>query len=76
MLSSNLISIRRMSNLDPLIRTKLGLPFKRTSLVSRPQLQEKIAQGLHRPLTLIIALAGKQDWTELREEARQYVFVG
>jgi len=63
-----------MSNLDPLSRTKLSLPFIRPSLVSRQQLHEKIMQGMRRPPTLIIAPAGKQDWTELREEARQNIF--
>jgi ATP/maltotriose-dependent transcriptional regulator MalT len=42
-----------MQKADPLIRTKLRLPFTRTEQVSRPRLQEKIAQGLRGPLTLI-----------------------
>lgn len=41
-----------------LIRTKLHLPFIRPGIVSRPRLQEQIAQGLTGPLTLITAPAG------------------
>jgi LuxR family maltose regulon positive regulatory protein len=41
-----------------LIRTKLHPPFTRASLVPRPRLQERIAAGLRRPLTLITAPAG------------------
>ena len=47
-----------MQRSDPLIHTKLHLPFTRPGLVSRPRLQEQIAQGLHFPLTLVIAPAG------------------
>ena len=47
-----------MQKADPLIRTKLRLPFTRPGLVSRPRLQEQIAQGLCGPLTLITAPAG------------------
>ena len=47
-----------MPNIDTLIHTKLQFPFIRPSLVSRPRLQEKIAQGLCGPLTLITAPAG------------------
>jgi LuxR family transcriptional regulator, maltose regulon positive regulatory protein len=47
-----------MQKSDRLIRTKLGLPFTRLELVSRPRLQEQIAQGLRGPLTLITAPAG------------------
>jgi LuxR family maltose regulon positive regulatory protein len=47
-----------MQKSDPLIRTKLRLPFTRPELVSRPRLQEQIAQGLRGPLTLITAPAG------------------
>src|SRR5271157_1651570 len=47
-----------MQSTDPLIRTKLHLPFTRQELVSRPRLQKQIAQGLCGPLTLIIAPAG------------------
>ncbi len=47
-----------MQKTDPLIRTKLRLPFTRPGLVSRPRLQEQIAQGLRGPLTLITAPAG------------------
>jgi len=47
-----------MPKLDTLIRTKLSLPFIRPALVPRPRLQERVAQGLRRPLTLIAAPAG------------------
>jgi LuxR family maltose regulon positive regulatory protein len=43
---------------DSLIRTKLRMPYKRSELVARPRLQEKVAQGLRGPLTLIAAPAG------------------
>src|SRR5512135_1008272 len=43
---------------DPLLRTKLRLPFTRPELVPRPRLQEQVAQGLRGPLTLITAPAG------------------
>ncbi len=47
-----------MQKADPLIRTKLRLPFTRPGLVLRPRLQEQISQGLRGPLTLITAPAG------------------
>lgn len=47
-----------MQKTDSLIRTKLRLPITRPGLVSRPRLQEQIAQGLRGPLTLITAPAG------------------
>ncbi len=47
-----------MQEADPLIRTKLRLPFTRPEMVSRPRLQEQIARGLRGPLTLITAPAG------------------
>lgn len=47
-----------MQKVDPLIRTKLSLPFIRPDLVSRPRLQARIMQGLSGPLTLITAPAG------------------
>jgi LuxR family transcriptional regulator, maltose regulon positive regulatory protein len=47
-----------MQKADPLIRTKLRLPFTRGELVARPRLQELVAQGLRGPLTLITAPAG------------------
>ena len=47
-----------MQKTDPLIRTKLRLPFTRPELVLRPRLQEQIAHGLRGPLTLITAAAG------------------
>ncbi|HLO30945.1 MAG TPA: LuxR C-terminal-related transcriptional regulator [Anaerolineales bacterium] len=47
-----------MQKSDPLIHTKLRLPFIRPSLVPRPRLQARIAEGLRCPLTLIIAPAG------------------
>ena len=43
---------------DSLIRTKLRMPSTRSKLVARPRLQEKVAQGLRGPLTLIAAPAG------------------
>ena len=43
---------------DPLIRTKLRLPFIRSELVPRPRLQEQLMRGLRGPLTLITAPAG------------------
>ncbi len=42
----------------PLILTKLRRPFTRPHLVPRPRLQERMARGLRRPLTLITAPAG------------------
>lgn len=47
-----------MNKTDQLIRTKLRLPLTRSKLVTRPRLQEQIAQGLRGPLTLITAPAG------------------
>lgn len=47
-----------MQKTDPLIRTKLRLPFIRPGIVYRPRLQEQIAQGLIGPLTLITCPAG------------------
>jgi LuxR family maltose regulon positive regulatory protein len=47
-----------MQEIDLLIRTKIRQPFSRPGLISRPQLQEQIAQGLRGPLTLITAPAG------------------
>ena len=47
-----------MQKSNPLLRTKICLPFVRPSLVGRPRLQEQIGQGLRGPLTLIIAPAG------------------
>ena len=47
-----------MQKADSLIRTKVRLPFSRPELVLRPRLQDRIAQGLRVPLTLIIAPAG------------------
>ncbi len=47
-----------MQKFDSLILTKLRLPFTRPELVARPWLQEKAAQGLSGPLTLITAPAG------------------
>jgi LuxR family transcriptional regulator, maltose regulon positive regulatory protein len=43
---------------DPLIRTKLRLPFTRPGLVPRPRLQARFTAGLSGPLTLITAPAG------------------
>jgi LuxR family maltose regulon positive regulatory protein len=47
-----------MQSNDPLIQTKLRLPFTRPELVARPRLQDQVAHGLNRPLILIIAPAG------------------
>src|SRR5512146_184506 len=47
-----------MHKADPLLRTKLRLPFTRPGLVSRPRLQQQIGQGLCGPLTLVTAPAG------------------
>ncbi|HVP21578.1 MAG TPA: LuxR C-terminal-related transcriptional regulator [Anaerolineaceae bacterium] len=47
-----------MLKADPLIRTKLRLPFTRRGLVPRPRLEEQVAQGLCGPLTLVTAPAG------------------
>jgi len=47
-----------MPNIDALIRTKLRPPIIRSGLVSRPQLQEQVMQGLRGPLTMITAPAG------------------
>ncbi len=47
-----------MQKTDPLLHTKLRLPFARTNLVPRPRLQQQIGQGLRCPLTLITAPAG------------------
>jgi LuxR family maltose regulon positive regulatory protein len=47
-----------MQKTDPLIRTKLRLPYTRAELVVRLRLLERIKQGLRGPLTLITAPAG------------------
>src|SRR5512142_2468438 len=47
-----------MQTSKALIRTKMRLPFIQASLVSRTRLQERIAEGLRGPLTLITAPAG------------------
>jgi LuxR family maltose regulon positive regulatory protein len=47
-----------MQKVAPLIRTKLRQPFLRKELVPRARLQERMAQGLRGPLTLITAPAG------------------
>ncbi|MGE5604042.1 MAG: LuxR C-terminal-related transcriptional regulator [Nitrososphaerales archaeon] len=47
-----------MTEADPLIRTKLRLPYTRRGLVVRPPLQEHVRQGLCGPLTLVTAPAG------------------
>ena len=52
---------KEMQNTDPLIRTKLRLPFTRTELVARPRLKLRFAEGLRGPLTLITAPAGFAD---------------
>lgn len=40
-----------MQRADPIIHTKLRLPFIQADLVSRPRLQERIWQGLRGPLS-------------------------
>ncbi len=47
-----------MSKADPLIRTKLHVPFIRPGLVPRPRLQARVMEGISFPLTLVIAPAG------------------
>lgn len=47
-----------LDNQNPLIRTKFRMPFVRPNLVERPRLRTQIAEGLKRPLTLVIAPAG------------------
>jgi LuxR family transcriptional regulator, maltose regulon positive regulatory protein len=47
-----------MLKADPLIRTKLRLPFTRPSLVPRARLQARMVEGLRGPLTLVVAPAG------------------
>jgi LuxR family maltose regulon positive regulatory protein len=47
-----------MTKADPLIRTKLRIPFTRPGVVPRPRLQARMMEGLRGPLTLIIAPAG------------------
>jgi LuxR family maltose regulon positive regulatory protein len=48
----------RRSHGDPLLMTKLSVPFVRPSLVARPVLSEKLDEGLGRKLTLLSAPAG------------------
>jgi LuxR family transcriptional regulator, maltose regulon positive regulatory protein len=43
---------------NPLIRTKLHMPFTRPGIVSRLRLQEQVGKGLHGLLTMITAPAG------------------
>jgi LuxR family transcriptional regulator, maltose regulon positive regulatory protein len=47
-----------MQKADPIIITKLRMPFTRPELVGRPRLQVQVAEGLRGPLTLITAPAG------------------
>ncbi|MDJ0756860.1 MAG: LuxR C-terminal-related transcriptional regulator [Ardenticatenaceae bacterium] len=47
-----------MNIADPLIRTKLRLPFVRPEQLTRPRLQKQIERGLRGPLTLVTAPAG------------------
>ncbi len=42
----------------PILKTKLHIPPSRTNLVVRPQLIQRLNQGLHRKMTLISAPAG------------------
>ena len=47
-----------MNQVEQLIQTKLRPPYIRAARVSRPRLENLIAQGLRSPLTLITAPAG------------------
>ena len=47
-----------MSLTEPLLKTKLNIPFTRRDLVFRPRLLSRLAEGLQGPLTLVIAPAG------------------
>src|SRR5215217_1751860 len=49
---------RQSTSGDPLLLTKLSIPFVRSSLVSRLRLSEKLEEGLERKLTLLSAPAG------------------
>jgi LuxR family maltose regulon positive regulatory protein len=49
---------KEMAKADPLVRTKLHPPFIRPQLISRPELQARILDGTHFPLTLVVAPAG------------------
>jgi LuxR family transcriptional regulator, maltose regulon positive regulatory protein len=49
---------RQETSGDPLLMTKLSIPFVRPSLVARPGLSEKLDEGLGRKLTLLSAPAG------------------
>jgi LuxR family transcriptional regulator, maltose regulon positive regulatory protein len=51
----------------PILLTKLYFPASRSSLASRPQLVERLHQGLQGPLTLISAPAGSGKTTLLSE---------
>ena len=42
----------------PILATKLYIPRLRPNVVSRPRLNERLNEGLHRKLTLISAPAG------------------
>jgi LuxR family transcriptional regulator, maltose regulon positive regulatory protein len=62
---------------DPLLMTKLSVPFVRPSLVARPSLSEKLDEGLERKLTVVSAPAGfgkttlLSSWTsELSDDGR------
>jgi hypothetical protein len=44
------------SGADPLLETKLFVPPRASSVVERPRLLARLAEGLHRPLTLIAFL--------------------
>ncbi len=47
-----------MQKADPILHTKLHLPFTRPELVLRPRLQKVILHGFNGPLTVITAPAG------------------
>src|SRR6266567_5665971 len=48
----------RSDSLSPLLATKLHRPLPRAQLVRRPQLAERLTQGVRGPLTLVSAPAG------------------
>ena len=48
----------RSASLSPLLATKLHRPLPRAHLVRRPQLAERLTQGVMGPLTLVSAPAG------------------
>ena len=47
-----------MIDADPILKTKLQIPYTRPRLVHRPRLHEKVVLGMQGPLTLVTAPAG------------------